>query len=68
MERSSSEQIERAPHPAITRSKTGASKRVPRHHERWLVEARIAVRRADGRLRPTARGHEVGAALFGYTG
>jgi hypothetical protein len=66
MEPSYSEQIENASGPTVTRSTT--RKRIARHHERWLVDSGFAVRRDDGRLRPTDRGHEVGAALFGYSG
>jgi hypothetical protein len=61
------DRIENAPDRTVTRPKTDTSARIPKHHERWLVKAGFAVRRDDGRLLPTARGHEVAAALFGYT-
>jgi hypothetical protein len=64
---SDGEPIKNATDLTVTRPQTGASARVPRHHERWLVEAGFAVRRDDGRLLPTAHGYDVGAALFGYT-
>ena len=68
MERSNRERFKEAPDLMVRQSKTGASTRIPRHHERWLIAAGFAVRHDDGRLRPTAHGHEIGAALFGYAG
>jgi hypothetical protein len=68
MEHSNSERFKDAPDLTLTRSKTAATTRIPRHHERWLIAAGFAVRHDDGRLRPTAHGDEIGAALFGYSG
>ncbi len=66
MERSDRERIENAAQGTDRGSRTGARRPIPRHHQRWLVEAGFAVRREDGRLLPTTSGHEIGAALFGY--
>jgi hypothetical protein len=66
MERSNTERVKDAPDIPVARWKKSASTHIPRHHERWLVQSGFAVRR-DGRLRPTAYGRKIGAALFGYT-
>jgi hypothetical protein len=66
MERSDTDRVQNALDLPVIRSKTGASTHIPRHHERWLLKSGFAVR-LDGRLRPTAYGREIGAALFGYT-
>ena len=52
----------------VTRRKADARARIARQHGRWLVQAGFAVRGDGGRLILTARGHEIGAALFGFTG
>ena len=66
MERSKTERVENAPGIRDARPKTAASTQIPRHHERWLLRSGFAVRR-EGRLRPTAYGRKIGAALFGYS-
>lgn len=63
------ERVERTPDLiTITRPKADASARLARQHGRWLVQAGFAVRGDGGRLILTAHGHEVGGALFGFTG
>jgi hypothetical protein len=58
--------IENAPGLTVKLSNKVTSGPIARHHQRWLIQSGFAEQR-DGRLRPTAHGHEVGAALFGYT-